>query len=222
MRFSPAKDDPNYQPDLDLPIFAPRELKRVARMLPKISDYRSLRQDLAQVCIWLYLGLNKLELERCAEAVQALVRVSKALENTSSTLEALPPMAATALITRTKLWKSEIGTFDRQRLASLVKELETLKKCAIEAEMIIPKRGKGRPRYTDLEFAVGRLASIWQEQTQREPTLSTDSTTGAKYGLFLEFCEAVCWGVYDHSSLDRPDIANKVEYHLYQGGDQDI
>lgn len=198
-----------------------RRRKALARMLPKVRNYRAFRIDIWKASLWLSHAIYEMRRKDPADTRRRLKRLSKLLTDATIAISELGYDARWTLdsVTGVEIRHEEArtqrrdapsnntGTFhDRGHRAvdGLAKEVAHLAHLAGNAALGINTPGKGRPPADAYREAVRSLMEVWTEQTGERPKLVT-LPSGRKKGVFLDFCREVIDPVYKAHGLEPPD-----------------
>jgi hypothetical protein len=216
----------------------PAEFDRVAAMLPVVADREALRNDLIATSYWLAWGTYERRRADPKAVHAALEGIHIRLRSALEALENCGHDAQEALARRAEVQGArslrDCGKGGRRRLEDGLRGLADLLHWAAEAranvdvprEIVyepdpddpggVPTVHKpGRPKDQPAETAMQNLVSIWERQTDKRPTITTDRVEGSKFGSFLAFSSAVIDPIYRSQGLVSPDIpalARKVLY----------
>jgi len=224
---------PNFEESYgDLLIDSPAERKRIARLLPRISDYRAFRRDVVAVSHWTHMELYEQKRFDRKAICDALDDLREKLESTQEALRDLGYDASEALKRRAERRKAQRpgrsdkelrqgfqkrnqGSSGASNVQSLVRALDDGVLWAAEARALIRRDGRGRPRDWAAENAMYQLIETWEKQTEKRPTIATDSSHGKKTGPFLAFADAILTPIYRANGLRPPRFAPLAQKLLY-------
>ena len=188
------------------------ERKRLARMLPHLSNYRRFARSLGEASHELHWNLYEHLRGEPSAVHERLTHLATCLAEARAAVAALGPDARDALrraaeqhndepIDPDSPWRHlgpglelRAGDIRIGWARRILKETEAWAKGAAKTSReALPSRG--RPRDSIARTMVGRLADIWTEQTGTPPTRTTEPD-GSRSGGFIFFCSQVMTPIY--------------------------